>query len=112
MQGAGGGAKPPQAEIFELLRGAGRNLAEAAELIDELLRSWPDERGLREQITRREHEGDRLTHKVVNSLRLSKITPPLVNGFRRGSDHDCHVALRDRRTGTGTLARGSLRSRP
>ena len=69
------GAKPPQAEIFELLRGAGRNLAESAVLIDELLRAWPDGDRLREQITRCEHEGDRLTHKIVNRLRLSKMTP-------------------------------------
>ena len=69
------GAKPPQAHIFELLRSAGRNAAESAELIHELLMTWPEDRGLREEITRREHEGDRLTHKVVNDLRLSKLSP-------------------------------------
>jgi len=69
------GAKPPQAHIFGLLRSAGRNAAESTELINELLATWPDERGLREEITRREHEGDRLTHKVINELRVSKLTP-------------------------------------
>jgi predicted phosphate transport protein (TIGR00153 family) len=69
------GAKPPQAEIFELLRCAGRNAAAAALLIDDLLRTWPEERGIRAEITRLEHEGDRLTHKIVNSLRMSKLTP-------------------------------------
>jgi predicted phosphate transport protein (TIGR00153 family) len=69
------GAKPPQAQIFELLRAAGHNAAAAAVLVDELLREWPDERGIREEITRLEHEGDRLTHKIVNSLRLSKLAP-------------------------------------
>jgi len=69
------GAKPPQAQIFELLRAAGHNAADTAELIDELLRTWPEDRGIREEITRREHEGDRLRHKVVNTLRLSKMTP-------------------------------------
>jgi len=69
------GAKSPQAEIFEYLRSAGRNAAETAELIDELLRRWPEGNGLREEITRREHEGDRLTHKVINNLRASKMTP-------------------------------------
>ena len=69
------GAKPPQAEIFELLRAAGRNAAASAVLVEELLRSWPEERGIREEITRLEHEGDRLTHKVVNTLRLSKLAP-------------------------------------
>jgi predicted phosphate transport protein (TIGR00153 family) len=69
------GAKPPQAEIFELLRCAGRNASAAGQLVEELLRAWPEDRGIREQITRLEHEGDRLTHKVVNSLRLSKLSP-------------------------------------
>jgi predicted phosphate transport protein (TIGR00153 family) len=69
------GAKPPQAEIFELLRSSGRNAATAALRIDELLRTWPEERGLRAEITGLEHEGDRLTHKIVNSLRLSKLAP-------------------------------------
>ncbi len=69
------GAKPPQAHIFELLRSAGRNAAESGEMLFELLATWPEERGLREEITRREHEGDRLTHKVINDLRLSKMTP-------------------------------------
>ena len=49
------GAKPPQAQIFELLRSGGRNLANSAELIDRLLASWPDDRGIREEITRCEH---------------------------------------------------------
>ena len=69
------GAKPPQAQIFELLRCAGRNAATTGERIDELMRTWPDDHGLREEITRLEHEGDRLTHKIVNCLRLSKMTP-------------------------------------
>jgi uncharacterized protein len=69
------GAKPPQAHIFGLLRSAGANAAESGELIHELLLSWPEERGLRERITRCEQEGDRLTHKVINELRVSKLTP-------------------------------------
>ncbi len=69
------GARPPQAQIFELLRSAGRNAAEGAELLDRLMRAWPDDRGIRAEITRHEHEGDRLTHKIVNTLRLSKMTP-------------------------------------
>lgn len=69
------GVKPPQAQIFDLLRRAGHNAAVSAELVHELLRTWPEDRGIREEITRLEHEGDRLTHKVINALRLSKMTP-------------------------------------
>ena len=69
------GAKPPQVQIFELLRCAGRNTAATAEQVEELLRTLPEDRGIREEIIRLEHEGDRLTHKIVNCLRLSKMTP-------------------------------------
>lgn len=69
------GAKPPQAEIFELLRIAGRNARVAAEKMDELMRTWPDGERLREEISACESEGDRVTHKIVNRLRASKMTP-------------------------------------
>lgn len=69
------GAKPPNPQIFELLRCAGRNASASAERLEPLLRDWPDDNGLREEITRLEHEGDRLTHKVVNALRISKLSP-------------------------------------
>ena len=69
------GAKPPQVEMFGLLRSSGHNLANAVTALDELLRSWPEDRGLRAEITRLEHEGDRLTHKLVNRLRVSKMAP-------------------------------------
>ena len=69
------GAKPPQAEIFELLRVAGRNARTAAGLMDSLMRYWPEDRGLRQEISDCEEEGDRVTHKIVNRLRASKMTP-------------------------------------
>ena len=40
------GAKPPQVEMFALLRNSGHNLAAAVGALDELLRSWPEDRGL------------------------------------------------------------------
>lgn len=39
------------------------------------MRTWPEDRGIRDSITRAEHEGDRLTHKIINCLRVSKMTP-------------------------------------
>jgi hypothetical protein len=41
------GVKPPQAQLFDLLRSAGHNMADAARALDELLRAWPEDRGLR-----------------------------------------------------------------
>jgi hypothetical protein len=69
------GVKPPQTQIFELLRSAGHNAAHSAELIETLMRTWPEDRGVRESIVRAEHDGDRLTHKIVNCLRESKMSP-------------------------------------
>jgi uncharacterized protein len=84
------GAKPPQAGMFGLLRTGGHNLANAATVLDELLRTWPEDRGLRAEITRLEHEGDRLTHKLVNQLRVSKLTP-----FDREDIHSLAGAIDD-----------------
>ena len=84
------GAKPPQPQMFGLLRDGGRNLANAATVLDELLRVWPEDRGLRAEITRHEHEGDRLTHKLVNQLRLAKMTP-----FDREDIHSLAGAIDD-----------------
>jgi uncharacterized protein len=84
------GAKPPQVEMFGLLRIGGQNLANAATVLDELLRTWPEDRGLRAEITRLEREGDRLTHKLVNQLRVSKMTP-----FDREDIHSLAGAIDD-----------------
>jgi predicted phosphate transport protein (TIGR00153 family) len=84
------GVKPPQAELFGLLGSAGQNLAEAARALDELLQVWPEDRGLREEISRLEHEGDRLTHKLVNRLRTSKLAP-----LDREDIHALAVAIDD-----------------
>lgn len=76
--------------MFGLLRNGGHNLANAATVLDELLRTWPEDRGLRAEITRLEHEGDRLTHKLVNQLRTSKLTP-----FDREDIHSLAGAIDD-----------------
>jgi predicted phosphate transport protein (TIGR00153 family) len=76
--------------MFGLLRSGGHNLANAATVLDELLRTWPEDRGLRAEITRLEHEGDRLTHKVVKQLRESKLAP-----FDREDIHSLAGAIDD-----------------
>ena len=76
--------------MFYLLRSGGHNLADAATALDELLQAWPEDRGLRAEITRLEHEGDRLTHKLVNQLRVSKVTP-----FDREDIHSLAGAIDD-----------------
>jgi uncharacterized protein len=55
-------------EFFNLFDEAGANILRAAELLDRLLRNWPDERGLQREILICEQEGDRITHDLIQLL--------------------------------------------
>ena len=55
-------------EFFNLFDEAGANIRRAAELLDHLLRTWPDEHGLTREILICEQEGDRITHDLVQLL--------------------------------------------
>jgi uncharacterized protein len=46
-----------------------------AEQAYELLISWPDDRGLRREITRCEQEGDRITREIIQRLHRSRAAP-------------------------------------
>jgi predicted phosphate transport protein (TIGR00153 family) len=64
-----------QPETLRLFARAGSNLEAAAEHVHELLASWPEERGLRRAITRCEHEGDRITHEIIQGLHQARLSP-------------------------------------
>jgi predicted phosphate transport protein (TIGR00153 family) len=70
--GRNGGGKD---ELFALFREAGANAARAAELLDELMRTWPDDRGLQREVLLCEQEGDRITHDVIHRLHRSRHVP-------------------------------------
>ena len=63
------------AEFFNLFDEAGANILRAAELLDQLLRSWPDETGLGREILICEQEGDRITHDVILLLNRKLAAP-------------------------------------
>jgi predicted phosphate transport protein (TIGR00153 family) len=63
-------------EFFNLFDEAGANILRAAELLDRLLREWPDEAGLEREILICEQEGDRITHDVIQLLN-HKISAPM-----------------------------------
>jgi predicted phosphate transport protein (TIGR00153 family) len=46
-----------------------------AEQASELLVGWPDDRGLRREITRCEQEGDRITRHIIERLHRSRLAP-------------------------------------
>jgi uncharacterized protein len=63
-------------EFFNLFDEAGANILRAAELLDRLLREWPDQEGLGREILICEQEGDRITHDVIQLLN-HKISAPI-----------------------------------
>jgi predicted phosphate transport protein (TIGR00153 family) len=60
---------------FELFEEAGQNILRAAELLDRMLTGYPDEKDLAREILDCEHEGDRITHDIINRLNHTFVTP-------------------------------------
>jgi predicted phosphate transport protein (TIGR00153 family) len=67
--------KPQKREFFDLFTQASANARDIARALVELLEDWPDSRGRLRDIRELEHEGDRLTHEVVNLLNRTFVTP-------------------------------------
>jgi predicted phosphate transport protein (TIGR00153 family) len=67
---------PQKREFFELYTRASANAVEIARLLVQLLHTFPqDGSELIARIKDREHEGDRLTHEVVDLLNRTFVTP-------------------------------------
>jgi uncharacterized protein len=67
---------PQKREFFALYLRASANTVEISRLLVELLESFPaDDGDLIVQIKEREHEGDHLTHEVVDLLNRTFVTP-------------------------------------
>jgi predicted phosphate transport protein (TIGR00153 family) len=60
---------------FELFEEAGRNIERAAELLDRMMRDYPDQKELAETIRDCEHEGDRIVHDIYHHLNQTFVTP-------------------------------------
>jgi uncharacterized protein len=66
---------PRDRVYFELFEEAGRNIYQAADLLDRLLDNYPDSNGLAREILVCEHEGDRITHDIIDRLNHTFVTP-------------------------------------
>jgi predicted phosphate transport protein (TIGR00153 family) len=66
---------PQKREFFDLYAQASANAVEIARLLVDLLDRFPDGTERIAQIKEREHEGDRLTHDVVDLLNRTFVTP-------------------------------------
>jgi predicted phosphate transport protein (TIGR00153 family) len=66
---------PKGREFFDLFEEAGRNIVRATDLLEQLLRDYPERRDLAREILICEQEGDRITHDVIHALNSSFVTP-------------------------------------
>jgi predicted phosphate transport protein (TIGR00153 family) len=62
-------------EFFDLFDQAGRNIARAGALVEQLLDGYPDSAHLAAEIRECEHEGDRITHDVIQRINHTFVTP-------------------------------------
>src|ERR671938_429401 len=62
-------------QFFDLFEEAGGNIVRAADLLDQMLRAWPDRSELARDLLICEQEGDRITHDIIRRLNETFVTP-------------------------------------
>jgi predicted phosphate transport protein (TIGR00153 family) len=81
---------PREREFFDLFEEAGANLVRAAELLERMVEHWPDHAELAREVLVCEHEGDRITHDIIQRLNSTFVTP-----IDREDIHELASALDD-----------------
>ena len=66
---------PRDRTFFDLFIEAGDNTVKASRLLDQMMATWPDSGDLSQQVVDAEHEGDRITHAIVQRLNSTFVTP-------------------------------------
>src|SRR3954453_504396 len=66
---------PQKRQFFDLFTAASANARDIARALVELLDDWPESKGKLRDIRELEHEGDRLTHEVIDLLNRTFVTP-------------------------------------
>jgi predicted phosphate transport protein (TIGR00153 family) len=67
---------PRDREFFDLFEEAGGNILRAADLLDQMLRAYPDRSAdLARDILICEQDGDRITHDIIRRLNETFVTP-------------------------------------
>src|ERR671933_2313447 len=66
---------PRDREFFDLFEEAGGNIQRAADLLDQMLRDYPERRELARDILICEQDGDRITHDIIQRLNQTFVTP-------------------------------------
>ena len=66
---------PKEREFFDLFEAAATNCVRAADLLERMLQTWPDHAELQRDVVVCEHEGDRITHDIIQRLNQTFVTP-------------------------------------
>jgi predicted phosphate transport protein (TIGR00153 family) len=66
---------PKDRKFFDLFEEAAGNSVRAADLLDRMLRVWPDGADLARDILICEQDGDRITHDIIKRLNNTFVTP-------------------------------------
>jgi len=66
---------PKDREFFALFEAAATNVVRGADLLDQMLRNYPEKADLARDILICEQEGDRITHDVIHRLNNTFVTP-------------------------------------
>ena len=75
MPSLSGMLAPRDRQFFDLFEEAGQNILRAADLLEQMLRDYPDNAGLARDILICEQEGDRITHDIIQRLNQTFVTP-------------------------------------
>ena len=66
---------PNDRQFFDLFEEASGNILRAADLLDQMLRAYPERSELARDILICEQEGDRITHDIIQRLNQTFVTP-------------------------------------
>ena len=66
---------PREQEFFDLFEEASGNILRAAELLEQMLRTYPEHADLARDILICEQDGDRITHDIISRLNQTPVTP-------------------------------------
>ena len=66
---------PKDREFFDLFEEAAGNIVRAADLLDQMLGTFPERKELARDILVCEQEGDRITHDIIKRLNQTFVTP-------------------------------------
>jgi hypothetical protein len=66
---------PREREFFDLFEEAATNIVRAADLLDQMLASYPEHAELARDVLVCEQEGDRITHDIIQRLNQTFVTP-------------------------------------